>query len=134
MKDTQSGEIIRNGEVSLAEINALRVAVGWTPYQFTKRYDEVAAPRTFATFSIRENDELIAFARVISDGAFYAFIVDLNVHPAHQKKGIGMRFVKHIVSTLKDIKTIKVTFEPELESFYSACGFKISRGGTFTND
>ena len=107
----------------------LRSAVGWNP--LTGKYQTVLEG-SFAHYSITDPQELIAFARVISDGAIYALIVDVMVHPAFQSRGLGSRFVKHILEDLKleHIRNVNVIFDAKLERFYESLGFEFLKAGT----
>ncbi len=125
-------EIIRDAEISPNEIEDLRDAVGWETN--AGKYAE-ALKWTYTHFSIKKDDKLIAFARVISDRILFAFIVELMVHPEFQHHGLGKQFLQHINSEVKKdgIKYIKLTFDPWLENFYKECGFEVIRAGFIKN-
>jgi ribosomal protein S18 acetylase RimI-like enzyme len=125
---------IKRGEVVKAkEIEDLRAAVGWE--RLPDKYDKILA-NSYTHFTMREDNELLGFVNVISDGIGDAFLVDLMVHPKVQRRGIGRALVDAAIDglTRDGIKCIQVTFDPELESFYRACGFYIFRGGIIDND
>lgn len=131
MKHT--GQIKRNDVVTATEIEDLRAAVGWE--RLENKYDKILA-NSYAHFTVRDDDRLLAFVNVISDGIGDAFLVDLMVQPSVQRRGIGRALVEAAVAALTadGIKCIQVTFDPELESFYQDCGFHIFRGGIIDND
>lgn len=73
------------------------------------------------------NDErLIGFGRVISDGILHALIVDLIVAPEFQKCGIGKLMLKELVTKCKasGISDIQLFCAKGKESFYLKQGFK----------
>lgn len=122
-------EIKRNESPNIYEIGALTG-------QSASRI-ETALKNTYAVFSVRKEKELIAFARVISDGTIYSFIVDLNVSSKYRKQGIGKQLVKHIMAELKKdgIRYTELTFEHKnLERFYKECGFQIENAGSVLNE
>lgn len=133
MENEINQDIKRNDIVTSTEIEDLRIAIGWDP---NKEKYETALKSTYAQFSLKKDGKLIVFARVVSDGILYSFIVDLIVHPDFQKKGIGKIFIKHVVSELtKDgLKFIQLTFDKELEPFYRSCGFEIIEAGSIKNN
>jgi N-acetylglutamate synthase-like GNAT family acetyltransferase len=131
-------EIKRNANITVEEIEDIRSSVNWIPKshaKFLARYKR-AMKHTYAHFTIRNKGKLIAFARVVSDGSAYAFIVDVNVRPEFQGKGIGRKLLKFIIKELKgdEIRVLQLTFKPELESFYKECGFEIMKAGSILNE
>src|SRR5476649_1219234 len=125
-------EIIRDDIITASDIGQLRKAVGWE--LLTERYSK-ALTNSYTHFSIKEDGMVIAFARIISDGQLYAFIVDLLVHPKKQKQGIGKILVKHVIEELKKdkIRLVQLTFNADLEAFYKTCGFDIISAGSIKN-
>ena len=125
-------EIVKNAKLESHQIEMLRSAIGWNP--LTGKY-QTALEGSFAHYSITDPQELIAFARIISDGAIYALIVDVMVHPAFQSRGLGSRFVKHILEDLKleHIRNVNVIFDAKLERFYESLGFEMLMAGTIQN-
>ena len=125
-------EIVKNAKLEPQQIETLRAAIGWNP--LIGKY-QTALEHSFAHYSIADQQELIAFARVISDGAIYALIVDVMVHPEFQSRGIGSSFVNFILEDLKleNIRSINVIFEPKHEKFYQELEFEILMAGTMRN-
>ena len=125
-------EIVKNAKLEPQQIETLRAAVGWNP--LIGKY-QTALEHSFAHYSIADSQELIAFARVISDGAIYALIVDVMVHPEFQSRGLGSSFLKHILEDLKleNIRSVNVIFEPKHEKFYQELEFEILMAGTMRN-
>jgi len=132
--DSIGDGIKRNADITPLEIENFRKSVGFVPN--FGRYKK-ALKRTYAHFSIRKNGELIAFARVVSDGIVYAFIVDVIIHKDFQRQGIGAKLVKHIVAELKKDgiwRTQLIFVRKELEAFYKKCGFNILLAGDLINE
>jgi GNAT superfamily N-acetyltransferase len=125
-------QITRDQAVSGAEVELLRVAVGWDGMQ--GQYDRIL-PRSYTHFTAHIGPRMIGFVNVLSDGVGDAFLVDLMVHPDFQRQRIGTALVERAVAdlTTDGIRCIQVTFNPELEAFYQKCGFHIFRGGIIDN-
>ena len=113
------------------QIDDLRQQVGWERFG---KYDQALA-RSYTHFIVRHESLLIGFLNVISDGVANAFLVDLLILPAFQKKGIGKALIKQAVAELTSdgIQCIQVTFSEELEEFYKKCGFYIFKAGIIDN-
>jgi predicted GNAT family N-acyltransferase len=76
-------------------------------------------------FGFVEGDDLVAFARVVTDYVFKAFIFDVIVSEELRAQGVGKQIVESILdhSDLKKVKHIELYCLPELFSFYSQFGF-----------
>jgi N-acetylglutamate synthase-like GNAT family acetyltransferase len=85
----------------------------------------------FYIYCYDNNNNLIGFANVISDGFLHAFILDVTVSPEYRKKGIGSNIVKMAIDECKrkGIEWLHVDYEPGLEDFYFNCGFKNTKAG-----
>ncbi|TFG67093.1 MAG: N-acetyltransferase [Anaerolineales bacterium] len=122
-------QIVLHGQVEPEEIERLRASVGWERTGGT--YAEVLQ-RHFATYTVRDDTgELIGYVSVLSDGIADAFLLDLMVHPRHQKCGLGTRLVKRAVADMRaaGVQCVQVTFDANLTHFYAQCGFHIFGGG-----
>ena len=85
-------------------------------------------------FGIVDNSNtLIAFARVLSDFTFKAFIFDVIVAKEYRGKGLSNKLLNAILnhSKLKNIKTIELYCLPEMKPLYAKYGFKEVDGLSF---
>jgi ribosomal protein S18 acetylase RimI-like enzyme len=69
--------------------------------------------------------QLIGFVNLAWDGGIHAFLLDITVHPAWRRQGLGRELVLHAVDLARKrgIVWLHVDYEPQLESFYRGCGF-----------
>ena len=109
--------IERDRELAVATIAQLRSNLGWSALEDRLQR---ALEGSYAHCSAVEQGRLIGFARVISDGALYALIVDVMVHPEHQPQGLGQRLLMHTIRELErdGIHSVQVIFDASLEPFY----------------
>jgi len=72
---------------------------------------------------------LLAFARVLTDGVFKAFVFDVIV--AKDSRGLGSRLMRRILEhpDLREVKHVELACPPELETFYERLGFTTDVGG-----
>jgi GNAT superfamily N-acetyltransferase len=118
-----------NPTVEAHAISDLRASVGWD------RQDEdfPAALRGYwATVSGFDSmGTLVAWCAVLSDGVRHAVLLDVIVHPAYQRQGVGRKLVATAIEHIQTqaISIIHVDFLPEYTSFYEKCGFSIGLGG-----
>lgn len=76
-------------------------------------------------FGFVEGENLQAFARVVTDYIFKAFIFDVIVSEQLRARGVGKQIVESILDhpELKKVKHIELYCLPELFSFYGQFGF-----------
>jgi ribosomal protein S18 acetylase RimI-like enzyme len=69
--------------------------------------------------------EWIGFVKVAWDGETHAFLLEPTVHPAWRHMGIGRELVRLCAEAgrAKGLEWLHVDYDPELASFYAACGF-----------
>lgn len=74
---------------------------------------------------------LVGFVNVAWDGGVHGFILDTTVHPEMRRRGIGCRLVNRAASEARErrVEWLHVDFEPQLSSFYYACGFNATEAG-----
>lgn len=121
--------ITRDGAVEPLEIEELRATVGWDAYR--GHYTDIM-PRHWCHYTVRENGgRLIGYLSILSDGVADAFLLDLMVHPAHARQGIGRGLVECAIRDVKaaGIRCVQVTFGDHLRAFYQRCGFHLVSGG-----
>jgi GNAT superfamily N-acetyltransferase len=107
------------------EYAALRGAVGWKvppPDQC-----ETALHATVAGVVAHVGGETVAMGRLVGDGVFYSFVVDLVVRPDHQRGGIGSRVLAALERTTAARSTtglIQLVADEPLLPFYERNGFE----------
>jgi ribosomal protein S18 acetylase RimI-like enzyme len=75
-----------------------------------------------------DNENLIGFGRVISDGAYQAAIYDVAILPEYQFKGIGKTIIQHILERTPGCNYILYA-APGKELFYEKINFKKMKTG-----
>ncbi len=126
-------QFVENPELEAAAVAALRKRVGW---EERKEKLEQVIGQTYLTAACFDGTRLVATIDVISDGVDDAFIRNLVVDPAYQRRGIALGLLKLVVKRLKadQIKTVNILFEPELNGLYRKAGFRIVSGGMIDNE
>jgi ribosomal protein S18 acetylase RimI-like enzyme len=82
------------------------------------------------------NGELVGFVNVAWDGGDHAFLLDTTVLPAWQRQGIGTALVRAAAGAIsgRGVAWLHVDYEPRLETFYRACGFRHTGAGLLEID
>lgn len=74
--------------------------------------------------------ELLAFARVLTDGVYRAVLFDVIVHPDHRSAGLGTFLISHITAhpVISRVEHLSLFCLPELRDFYGRHGFTAELG------
>ena len=68
------------------------------------------------------DDQLVGFARAISDGVATAYLSTVMVDPDYRRRGIGRALVQRLMHGRDDIKFV-LHSRPDVVAFYAAIGF-----------
>ncbi len=122
-----------NPRLRAEDVAVLRSAVGWDA-----RKDKLKKiiGYTYLTGACFDQDHLVGFVDVISDGVDDALVRNLLVHPDYQGQGIAIALLEMVIQRIREdnIKTINVLFEPELAELYRKAGFRVIGGGMIDNE
>ena len=120
-------DIIYTNAISAEDCNRLRNSAGWP--QMHPDQIETGLKNSAFIIAARDNDTTVGMARLVSDGGYVVFIVDVLVLPEYQRRGIGKammgKLMEHIHSQLHDGYCIQVDLMAAKgkERFYEAFGF-----------
>ena len=72
-----------------------------------------------------DSERLVAFARVLTDGVYKAFILDVIVAASHRSTGLGRVLMQAILDddSLRRVEDFELYCRPELAPFYQRFGF-----------
>ena len=110
------------------EIAELRKSVGWNGMLDSYRK---SLSKSYFYLCCFNNNELIVFLDVVSNGITDAYIQDVIVKPSFQKKGIGKELMKIAIEKLTQdgVYVISVLFTEDNMNFYKKFGFNIMMAG-----
>jgi ribosomal protein S18 acetylase RimI-like enzyme len=110
------------------DLNAL-FAKSW-PGHRDRDFERVHA-RSLTYFCAFAGAQLVGYVNIATDGVAHAFLLDPTVHPSFRHRGIGTELLHRATSAARSAKAewLHVDFEPALEPFYSAAGFRPSAAG-----
>jgi len=94
-------------------------------YKFNKSDIGNAIENSWYVISVYNENKLIGFGRVISDGIHHALIVDMIIHPEYQSKGIGGLLLEKLLKKCKshNIRDIQLFSAKDKYKFYEKYNF-----------
>ncbi|MFF5174653.1 GNAT family N-acetyltransferase [Micromonospora sp. NPDC000089] len=90
----------------------------------------IAASDLVVTLIHRESDRLVGFARVLTDYAYLAVVLDVIVAPDMRGVGLGGVLLGAVVGhcRLAAVRSIELVCQPEMVPFYRQWGFSTDVG------
>lgn len=78
-----------------------------------------------------DRNQLLGFARVITDYTFKAFILDVVIDEAHRGMGLGRMLMEaiHTHPDLRTVKSLQLYCYPDVIEFYEAVGWHVLADG-----
>ncbi|MCP4381155.1 MAG: GNAT family N-acetyltransferase [Hyphomicrobiales bacterium] len=78
-----------------------------------------------------DGKRLVGFVNVAWDGGAHASIFDTSVHPDYRRRGIATSLIGCATEIARDrgAHWLHVDYEPHLNGFYEACGFRPTTAG-----
>jgi N-acetylglutamate synthase-like GNAT family acetyltransferase len=118
-----------NGECRPEELMNLFESVGWV-HQDLEKLNE-AFRYSWRWITVRDEDNrLIGFARILSEGIRHANICNMAISPENQKKGIGQELLISINNLLKKNNLLpSLVTTPGNQGFYKNFGFRTEDNG-----
>jgi GNAT superfamily N-acetyltransferase len=118
-------------EAQTLELHALYQGEWWTKGRTLEDIRTMLAHTTFV-FGVVAADSgmLLAFARVLSDHVYKAFLYDVIVHPDHRSAGLGSLLLEHIMAhpILSKARHFELYCLPERFPLYERYGFTLGIG------
>lgn len=121
--------IILDNQLDTDDFIRLFASAGWgeLPQDMVK----TSLANSYATFSVKYEDKVIAMARLLGDGAMSFFLKDFVVEPEYQGHGIGRALMVHVEEYIS--AQLKPGWEGYLqlvsakgkETFYQKLGYTI---------
>jgi len=119
--------IILDNQLDTDDFIRLFASAGWG--ELPQDMVETSLANSYATFSVKSEDRVIAMARLLGDGAMAFFLKDFVVEPEYQGQGIGRVLLTHVEEYIRS--QLKPDWEGYLqlvsskgkENFYSKLGY-----------
>jgi GNAT superfamily N-acetyltransferase len=112
-------------EIPAEGVLELYRAEGWWPERTAEQVRAVlrAAPAVGAW----HGQELIGFARAVTDGVLRAYVEDVIVSPGWRGAGVGRALLAGLIKQLEPIPVVTLFCSPSLVAHYEASSFRTTR-------
>lgn len=109
----------------MTDLLALYSSVGWTNYTNNPAMLEEAVKASLWQLAVYDEEELVAYIRLVGDGHSVLLVQDLLVRPDHQRQGIGKKLLEEALATFPNVyQRLLVTERSEKNlAFYQSLGF-----------
>lgn len=121
--------IIRNNLIDPEELNLLLSTNGWDVNPIEKLAN--CLKTSWCNVCARdEENALIGYVRVLSDGIRHAYICSLIVHPNYRRKGIGSNIMVEVLAMLREDGLYPTLVAgPDKKAYYEGFGFEVKSNG-----
>lgn len=109
------------------EFHHLYETTGWNNrFNFTQDELHHALCNSWYMISAYDNEMLVGFGRLISDGIYQTLLCDMIIHPNYQRRGIGREILDLLEEKCKqeNIKWIQLSCAKGKVGFYKTLGFE----------
>lgn len=110
---------------AMTDLVALYSSVGWTNYTNNPTMLEEAVEASLWQYAVYDEEELVAYIRLVGDGHSVLLVQDLLVRPDHQRQGIGTKLLEEALARFPHVyQRLLVTERSEKNlDFYQSLGF-----------
>ncbi len=122
-------EFVPGGAVAPDELMDFRRSAGWAEVAVSDDEVHEALERTWNVTVRDASGRLVALARVLDDGVFYATLWDMLVLPAYRRRGVGTRMLSLALERCLGRQIVSLVATPAGRALYERAGFaQESRG------
>ena len=126
--------IIENNKLDYEKVVDLFFEVGFLRFPDKREKYKEAIKKAFKNsqyvLGAYIKDELIGFARVLTDEVLFATIWNMIVKPKYQKKGVGKLLLEKCLNKYSNLHFFLIADEDVID-FYKKSGFKIHPHGMY---
>lgn len=118
------------------EVHGLMLNEWWCNNRLLGDVARVVETSDIALGVLNQENQLIGFARVLTDYVYKALIFDVIVAPSSRQIGLGKEIIEHLLDleTLRQVKSFELYCPERISGFYEKLGFVKSSSNLLTRD
>lgn len=118
-------------ERHIAQLHQLYLQQTWSNTRTLEETHLVASGSSLTLAFVDNDNNLIAFTRVLTDGIFKALVFDVIVDAQYRSQHLGSNLITAVKNhpRVQRVKHIELYCLPELQSYYQQFGFVTDIGG-----
>jgi ribosomal protein S18 acetylase RimI-like enzyme len=119
--------VVPNGEREIPAEGVLELyrAEGWWPERTAEQVRAVL--RASPAVGAWHGQDLIGFARAVTDGILRAYVEDVIVSPDWRRMGVGQALLAGLMELLQPVPVVTLFCSPDLVGHYEASSFRRTR-------
>ena len=114
----------------IPQLHALYQTVWWADTRTLEETHRVLEGSSLHIGLVDEEDNLIGFTRVLTDGVFKALMFDVIVHDDWRGRGLGNRLMAEVKAHpwLAGVRHLELYCREDMKAFYEQHGFRADLG------
>lgn len=122
--------LLGGGALTSNELRELRRVVGWDDVEHSDDRVQGALDQTW-NVTVRDGaGRLVALARVLDDGVFYATLWDMLVMPEYRRRGIATSMLALVLEHCRSRQIVSLVATPSGRKIYERAGFSLESRGS----
>jgi GNAT superfamily N-acetyltransferase len=123
-------ELEDGAHLDVAVYLALRRTAGWIEPPAVDADVQQALDRTWNVIARDPEGDVVGIGRLLEDGALYATIWDMIVHPDRQGRGIGTMILQRLLAQARSRTIVALVATPLGRPLYERYGFRTESNGS----
>ena len=115
-------EVHRDRPIAGAALRALFASAGWERPAGEGALEAVLG--TGPAVGAWSGDQLVGFARAVTDGRLRAYVEDVAVHERYRRRGVATAVMRRLLDELDEIAIVSLFCDPSLLGLYRGLGFR----------
>ena len=122
--------ITQLSELQLEQLHRLYQHEWWSTNRTLDETKKIVVNSSMIFAMVNQQNDLVAFCRVLTDSCFFAYLYDVIVKSDHRKQGLSNMLLKAVIAhpELSKLDSIELVCRKEMMEYYQQHGFSSDYG------